>query len=314
MIINPTRFTFVRYCLFCLFVFLFASCAAPEEGVEEAPAMPEQAVLVGADSVSSALPEFATTFMPDGNTMLFNRTSTNRDTIKIFSSTLVDGAWSKAEPLWFSDGTYLDVDPFVNYDGTRLYFNSDRPLIGEEPMEEFDTWYSEYNDGEWGAPINMGPPLNGPLTEVFVSLTTENTIYLSMSIDGLRAIYRSELTDEGYEPLEKINMPIPDTVAVGNPLIDLQERFLLFTTRQLDGYGDSDIYIADHVADGLFDNVRNAGPLVNSTYTEFAPGISPDGQYLYFASERPGVVGPMEEGVRPPGDLYRVSLEAVVGE
>ena len=50
------------------------------------------------------------------------------------------------------------------------------------------------------------------------------------------------------------------------------------------------------------------------SYTEFAPGISPDGQDLYFASERPGVVGPMEEGVRPPGDLYRVSLEAVVGE
>ena len=75
--------------------------------------------------------------------------------------------------------------------------------------------------------------------------------------------------------------------------------------------GSADIYVADRRPDGSFGNVRGLAGGVNTPYADFAPGFEPDGRYLYFTSERPGIVGPVEEG-RPSGDLYRVSLEAAM--
>jgi Tol biopolymer transport system component len=54
------------------------------------------------------------------------------------------------------------------------------------------------------------------------------------------------------------------------------------------------------------------GPSVNTQYAEFAPGISPDGKYLFFTSERPGIVAATPEG-RPPGDIYQVELSSIEG-
>lgn len=269
----------------------------------------DQAQIFGADRISTALPEFATSFSPDGDTVYFNVALADRSAMQIKFATRANGEWGAPKSLPFSDGTFMDVDPFVSHDGSRLHFSSNRPLSGGTP-KDFDTWYVEKRDDGWSTPINPGAPLNGVESEVFFSMAKDGTAYFSVSTDGIRKIYRANFKDGAYEAPAQISLGLADSISVGNPLIDPQERFILFVSSEIEGASQADIYIADRQEAGSFSNVRNLGPQVNSTYTEFAPGLSPDGKYLYFTSERPGIVGAMEEG-RPPGDLYSVSLESV---
>ena len=296
------------------FILLLAgACTRDEPQIREVfETMPEEHVaeLIGAGIISTELPEFATTVSPDGNTIYFNRTSADRSVLQIFASEKSDEGWHPPEPLAFSDGKYSDVDPFVTSDGQRMYFSSNRPISGDSP-KDYDTWYVEKEETGWGVPINAGTLFNGDDGEVFVSVTREHTVYFSISRNGVRRIYRSVRSNNERIAPQMISLPVADSVGVGNPLIDPQEKHLFFTSRQLGGYGGADIYIADHAGNGVFENVRNAGPLVNSRYADFAPGLNADGSELYFTSERPGVVGPLNEG-RPPGDLYKVNLKAVL--
>ncbi len=58
-----------------------------------------------------------------------------------------------------------------------------------------------------------------------------------------------------------------------------------------DGLGDCDLYAAKMDYNGKWQEIRNLGDRVNSKYWESQPYISPDGEYLYFASDRPGGYG-----------------------
>ena len=49
---------------------------------------------------------------------------------------------------------------------------------------------------------------------------------------------------------------------------------------------------------------------VNSPFADFAPAFSPDGRYLFFTSERPGIV-PAQASGRPPGDIYQIDVAAL---
>ena len=57
-----------------------------------------------------------------------------------------------------------------------------------------------------------------------------------------------------------------------------------------DGFGDTDLWIADLRGDSLV-NLRNMGRGVNSRYWDSQPTISGDGRTIYFASNRPGGPG-----------------------
>ncbi len=58
-----------------------------------------------------------------------------------------------------------------------------------------------------------------------------------------------------------------------------------------DGLGDCDIYMAQMDYNGKWQEIRNLGESVNTKYWDSQPYLSPDGEYLYFASDRPGGQG-----------------------
>ena len=47
---------------------------------------------------------------------------------------------------------------------------------------------------------------------------------------------------------------------------------------------------------------------INSPSMEYAQGVDGEG-FLYFASERPGMVVDVEAGSRPPADIYKSNLK-----
>ena len=62
----------------------------------------DTAQLLAPGVLSSELPEFATTWLPDENLLLFNRCNEDRSIIRIFGSRYKNGEWTTPAPLPFS--------------------------------------------------------------------------------------------------------------------------------------------------------------------------------------------------------------------
>ena len=92
----------------------------------------------------------------------------------------------------------------------------------------------------------------------------------------------------------------------GNPAIAPSGRFLVIV--RTPAGGAADLFVACRATAGWSE--PRALTTLNTRFAEFAPSIDAAETTLTFTSERPGLVGAQPEGVRPPGDLYQVSLTA----
>lgn len=272
--------------------------------------VPESAKIFAPAVLSTAAPEFATAISPDGASLLFNRMSDDRKTMYLMLSERTDGAWSEPKVAPFSSSEHWDVDPFFTPDGRYLFFSSNRPRRGKSG-KDFNIWVVEKKEDGWSKPLALGKSVNTSDDEIFTSLTTEGHLYFTRMKKDSRAIVRSELRGKKYQ------LGVDQSIAegagkFGNPAISPDEKFLIFSSDGLDGFGKSDLFLTWRSADGSWSEPQNLGVYVNSPEVEFAPSISPDGQWLYFTSERPGMVQNFAEGERRPGDLYRVALPPIL--
>jgi outer membrane protein OmpA-like peptidoglycan-associated protein len=78
---------------------------------------------------------------------------------------------------------YDEEGVYITPDGKSLYFSSK----GHNSMGGFDIFRSEYSEGKWSNPINMGYPINTP----------DDDVFFTMSANGQRGYYSSKKKD-GY--------------------------------------------------------------------------------------------------------------------
>jgi outer membrane protein OmpA-like peptidoglycan-associated protein/tetratricopeptide (TPR) repeat protein len=78
---------------------------------------------------------------------------------------------------------YDEEGVFISPDGQSLYFSSK----GHKGMGGFDIFRSDYVDGKWSNPINLGHPINTP----------EDDVFFTMGLNGQRGYYSSKKKD-GY--------------------------------------------------------------------------------------------------------------------
>jgi len=69
-----------------------------------------------------------------------------------------------------------------------------------------------------------------------------------------------------------------------DPMIAPDESFLIFASGRKGGYGANDLYISFKNEDGSWTKAKNMGEKINSRTTEYAPSLSPDGNYFFFTS------------------------------
>lgn len=278
------------------------ACAQPEADVpavaeSDAAQRPE---IFAPGVISTAEPEFAITFTPDGATAYFTRASEDRSRLTILESRLVNGAWTEPLPAAFS-GEHRDLDPFVTPDGTRLYFSSDRPASPSDTTADLDTWYVEAREDGWSEPVRPGAPYNSDSTDVFVSATRNGTLYFQSSRDGASRVW--SVTPDGEARIVAVDSA---TATAGNPMIHPDGAFLVFVSDAGDG---PDLFAACRRGAG-FGEARRLDA-VSSPHLDFAPAFAPDGRTLLFTSERPGMAPARSDGSRPPGDIWSIALDAL---
>jgi hypothetical protein len=290
--------------------------------------------LFGEGIVSTAADEFGGQFTADGRTLYFNRSVPRSQLYTIFVSTFRGGRWTLPEVAPFS-GIWRDFDAVLSPGGTRLFFVSDRP-DGGRPASEYAVWaLDRAPDGSWGepwrlpAPINPAPgdPLGG--SAHFLSATRDGTLYFTSTRTGNLGpadVYRTRWENGSYTPAENLGPTVngPGWLNL-EAIVAPDESFLIVSAYgHADTLGDSDLYVS-YRRDGAWLPLQHLGPRINSAARDYSPRLTPDGRYLFFASERGlptdrrsapftyrGLVAAIR-GVRNGlGNLYQVDLAAAL--
>ena len=241
--------------------------------------------LFAPDFVSTDLCERDLAITPDGREIYF--TLQGGPSYQDWFSAIVyvreqNGLWTPPRLAPFS-GRWNDVEPFVTSDGKRLYFSSNRPPDGNgAAKKDYDIWVVERTGSGWGAPRNLGPPVNTAKDEFYPTLTRDGTLYVTASYDSGRGgedIWRARPVEGGFAEPENLGDSVNTAGGEYNALIAPDESWLILGR-------DGDLFIGFRRPDGSWTSARNMGPGVNAPGLDYCPALSPDGRQLFFTSTR----------------------------
>jgi len=278
---------------------------------ESAPGV--EPALFRSGAVSTGAIELSLVIHPNLQELYFVRMQSGRATILV--SRQAGGEWTAPEPASFS-GKYDDVTPFITADGQRLYFSSKRPLSeSSTPSEQYRIWVVERAGDGWSNPARLVLPLESAGDELNPTLTLDGTLYYAADYPTLggMGLYRLRSTAGKSPKLERLDVLVNagQTVEV-EPFVAPDESFVLFYSTGRPGVTSGgrlgDLVTSFRDGQDQWSAPQNLGPPINSNAEESTPTLSPDGRYLFFASNR-------GEGRRFP-DIYWVEtwfiLPAVV--
>lgn len=285
-----------KICLALLSVLLFLNCHDKTDAPilkgeylgQKPPGM--EGKLFAPGIMSTGMPELNAVFFPGGKEVIYS-VGVGEMKWAMVMIREVDGIWTKPEIAPFS-AEYGGVDPFVSFDGNRVYFCSNRPhLQGEGAREDYDIWYVDRTDTGWSEPVNMGAPVNTDAHEFYPSFTQEGTMYVQSRRKGgigQSDIYRLEFEEGEYVTAECIPEPINSPGFEGDAFIAPDESYIIVSTyRPEKNIGRSaDLYISFHAEEGSWSDLINMGESVNGAGGENCQILSPCGKYLFYTSRR----------------------------
>ncbi|MCP4171025.1 MAG: hypothetical protein GY758_09675 [Fuerstiella sp.] len=229
-----------------------------------------------ADELSSVLPTDvadASLISPrfaDGGTTLYFALRTRSGQADIYRSRLVHGNWQAGQPVAALNSAADDVGAIPSADGRTLFMYSNRA----GGTGGFDIYVSEWRDEEWTSPVNAGRPVNSFADEYDPAI----------SPDGQTLYFASNR--------------VKHSSGSGNPNDEWSGTLRQRKSNTFDIYAAVRNSIASSWESvNALDAVNRAGS------NEGAPFVSPNGAFLYFASDRP-----VRSGENQNLDLFRSNI------
>jgi len=220
---------------------------------------PEQ---LGAPLNTQESDEYEPTLSPDGLTMIFVRGKPGGGA-DLYQSVRTPRGWTEPEAIEDLNTEADELGPAYTHDGNGLYYYSDRA----GSLGGYDIWFTPRTELGWGEPEHLGPNVNSPYNDYGPSTTP----------DGKQLYFASNRPRQGEQ--------LTDTPPASWPA----------TIRESFQNRPYDIYAAPVGDRGIGES--SFVPELSSAFSEGAPAVSPSGDFIYFASDRPGGEGGF--------DLYR---------
>lgn len=224
---------------------------------------------------------------PDGKEIFYTTKLGPQKRHTIMVSKLEERNWTKPKIASFS-GQYYDAISSISPDGNYLYFNSMRPQkLGDPLFDVQNIWVLKRRGNDWINPTMLPFPINSSARELGGFLSKDGYFYFTTTREGIRGRCRSKFVDGEYSSPENIqdhyNFDIPCFEIVSDP----NEKLLVFVSYdQEDGFGKFDLYVSFKKGEDEWTKPKNMGDRINTSANEHFPTFSPDGQYMFFVSDR----------------------------
>lgn len=190
--------------------------------------------------------------------------------IMIMKGEMIDNQIKEIKPLSINNSSYNCSHPFVSANGTKLYFASDKPGgFGGTDIYVVDL----YNDGSTGTPINLGPKVNTPGSEMYPSISGDTLFFSSdffYGYGGLDVFYAVSEGNNKYSIPQNVGKPI-NSNGDDFAFIQLKDRTGYFSSNREGGKGSDDIYwfnmkeiVNDIDYSGLVLTKNNKKPIPNA--------------------------------------------------
>ena len=231
--------------------------------------------------------DYRITFTPDGREIYFTQRE-GRDGLSIIKvARLGEDGWLAPEPASFS-GKYVDFEPQLSPDGSKLFYNSRRPMPGsDEPNQSGDVWMLQRTGDGWGDARHIGPGM-------CPSPASSGNLYITRFSDAGAELVMARPEGEAFGEFELLPGDIKTGFNDAHPCVAPDESFILFDSFHPDGRGGADTYVSFRRGDGTWGPAVNLGENINTPGENICATLSPDGKYIFYTAY---------------GDIYWVSAE-----
>jgi Tol biopolymer transport system component len=213
-------------------------------------------------------------FSPDLTEVYFGANNDDEQT-HIYFSKKVGDEWTPVERIYFtSDIQDEQMHPFVSPDGMRMYFTLLNPDNTEPKI-----WFVDRKGDGWGRAIKLNSAINADKVFYYNQAKNGDFYYYNLSKG---ATYAAAMDDNGLANVKAVD------IAFGHhAFVSPHQDYLVATAKSQAGEGreDNDVYVYFRQPDGKWGKPINLGEVVNSTFNEKGPSISPDGKYLFFGRD-----------------------------
>ncbi len=198
-------------------------------------------------------------------------------------------------PQNMGSGINTKNDEYINAigaDGLSLYFTGRQNRADGRPDGD-DFYLSKRTNMEeaWGEATKLGPPINTPGDEGALTISPDGRYLLFAGChwpDGFGScdIYVSKIEGEKAGTPHNLGINVNTAAWESQPSLSSDGRTLYFSSTRSGGRGKSDLWKSYLLDDGQWSKPENLGTIINTSGSEMAPFIHPDGQTLYFSSDR----------------------------
>src|SRR5690606_30632465 len=184
----------------------------------------------------------------------------------------------------------------ISPDGKYLFFTGcNRP----DGRGSCDIYVSRREGDRWGAPHNIGAPVNSGGWEAQPALAADGrTLYFVSNRRGGQGgydIWKSELQGNGqWGTPTNLGPSVNTRYDESSPYIHADNRTLYFASNGWPGFGDKDIFKSELDNNGNWQTPTNLGYPINDHHEQSALSVSMNGQQAFFSTRRADAVGGLD--------------------
>jgi len=201
-----------------------------------------------------------------------------------------------------------DFNPFVPVNEEFIVYTSDKKFDKETKMFDQNIYISfpENNSWTFGSPLQY---INTNDNEKTVGLSNDgkklfvcgnfSNAYSEVDMALLKSkLFKFETVNDWFDPL--------GSKLTSGACISSDNNTIYLSQVKDDSKGHYDIYMYRKLPNGTWGPPKNLGSVINTSYDEICPNVSPDGKILYFASKGHNSMGGF--------DLFVSNLNEITGE